>query len=70
MYMSRDCQSKFLFRLIEAQANVSVYLRNGTKMTGQLVGATTDMIFLNTPVPQTIYKRRISAILPERSAVT
>ena len=70
MYMSRDCQSKFLYRLIEAQAFVCVYLRNGTKITGQLVGATADMIFLNTPVPQVIYKRRVSAILPERAVST
>lgn len=67
MYMSRDCQSKFLYRLIETQSLVSVYFRNGTKMTGKIVGATADMIFLNTPVPQTIYKRRVSAILPERA---
>jgi RNA chaperone Hfq len=69
MYLSRDCQSKFLYRLIEDKASVSIYLRNGSKMTGQLVGVTTDMIFLNTPAPQMIYKRRVSAILPERPTV-
>ena len=64
MYISKDCQEKFIAGLIENQSIVSVYLKNGVKLTGKIIAATDDVIFLNGPVPQMIYKQRVSTILP------
>ena len=65
MYMSKDCQGKYLSRLVENQSVVSVYLRNGVKLTGKIIAATDDMIFLNSPAPQVIYKSRVVSVMPE-----
>ncbi len=64
MYISKDCQEKFLAQLIKNQSTVSIYLKNGIKLTGKIIGATKDIIFLNDPVPQMIYKNRVSTIVP------
>lgn len=65
MYMSKDCQEIYLSRLIAKQAIVLIILRNGTKLTGKIRAATEDSIFLNTPAPQMIYKRRIVSVMPD-----
>jgi len=65
MYMSRDCQEIYLSRLIKNQSIVSVYLRNGVKLTGKIIAATDDLIFLNSPAPQVIYKSRVVSVMPE-----
>ncbi len=64
MYISMDCQSRFLKQLIENQSYVSIYLKNGVRLTGKIIGLTDDIVFLNTPVPQLVYKKQINTILP------
>lgn len=64
MHLSTEYQERFISDLIANQSPVSVYLKNGIKLTGRIIGVTKDVIFLNQPVPQMIYKRQVSTILP------
>jgi RNA chaperone Hfq len=70
MHLSTEYQERFISELIANQTSVAVYLKNGIKLTGKIVGVTNDVIFLNQPVPQMIYKKQISTILPLQSPVT
>lgn len=60
---SSECQDKFISSFIESQDMVSIYLKNGVKLTGKIIGRTENAIFLNCPVPQMIYKKQISTIM-------
>jgi RNA chaperone Hfq len=59
-----ECQDKFLAELIANQTPVAIYLKNGVKLTGKIIGVTNDIIFLNNPAPQMIYKKQVNTILP------
>jgi RNA chaperone Hfq len=65
MYSSIDCQSKYLSVLAENRATVSVILKSGVKLTGKIIGVTNDIIFLNSPAPQMVYKKWVRSIVPE-----
>jgi RNA chaperone Hfq len=56
-------QERFLSALIEKKAIVTIYLMNGIKLTGKIVGASKNTILLSEPVPQMIYKSRVSTIV-------
>lgn len=57
-----ECQEKFLSNLVTEQSIASIYLKNGIKLTGKIIASSKDAIFLNSPVPQMIYKNRVSTI--------
>ncbi len=57
-----NCQTQFLSALIAAQSPVSVYLKNGIKLRGTIVGHSETAIFLDDPIPQLVYKEQISTI--------
>jgi len=65
MHLSTEYQERFISDLIANQSPVSIYLKNGIKLTGRITAVTKDVIFLNQPVPQMIYKRQVSTILPQ-----
>lgn len=64
MYQATVYQERFLSDLIARQTPVAVYLKNGIKLTGKIIGVTNDIIFLNNPAPQLIYKRQVSTVVP------
>ena len=55
-------QQKFLSDLIQDRSTVAVYLKNGIKLRGTIIGATKNAIFLDDPMPQLIYKEQISTV--------
>lgn len=65
MHLSTEYQERFISDLIANQSPVSIYLKNGIKLTGKIIGVTKDVIFINQPVPQMIYKKQVSTILPQ-----
>ena len=66
MFLSNACQERFLSTLVKNQSTVSIFLKNGIRLTGKISGVGRDVIFLNNPSTQMIYKRRVSTILPEQ----
>jgi len=65
MFIDKDMQEKFLLEFIIKKTIVSLYLRNGIKMTGTIIAMTDDIIFFNDPVPKTIYKRHVKQVFSE-----
>lgn len=63
MFISSELQEKFLNDLIENKTIAAIYLKNGIKLTGQIIGASKDAVFLNSPVTQMVYKSCISTVM-------
>jgi len=66
MQQSSECQINFFSSLINSQSIVSIYLKNGIKLTGTIIATSENVIFLNTPILQMIYKDRVSTICLEK----
>jgi sRNA-binding regulator protein Hfq len=57
-------QPKYLQRLMDNNQWVMVYLSNGTKLEGQLVGYTDNFLFLKNSLKKVIERNAIHKVLP------
>lgn len=57
-------EQDFVNDLIENQKFAAVFLRNGIKLTGILVGVDEHCLFLKNMVTQMVYKHAVSTIQP------
>ncbi len=57
-------EQKFIADLIENQKPVSVFLKNGIKLTGVITGIDENCVFLKNMITQMIYKHAVSTIQP------
>ena len=57
-------EQDFVKNLIEAQKPTAVFLKNGIKLTGVIVGIDEHCIYLKNMVTQLIYKHAVSTIQP------
>ena len=65
--MSNDVthsEEDFINKLIANKVPVSVFMRNGIKLTGILVAADSDVLYLKNTITQMIYKHAVSTIVP------
>lgn len=62
MQLQSAHQENFISGIIKTQSTVAIYLIHGIKLTGKIIAETESTIFLNSPIPQMIYKRQISTI--------
>lgn len=58
-----ECETHFLIQFLESGNPISVYLKNGIKLTGKLAAVSDGAILLGAPIPQMIYKSCISTII-------
>jgi RNA chaperone Hfq len=65
MSESSVCQKQFLSSLIADQSTVLVYLKNGVKLTGKIIGESSGAIFLSDPIPQMVYKSCVSTVISQ-----
>ncbi|HEV2613622.1 MAG TPA: RNA chaperone Hfq [Gammaproteobacteria bacterium] len=54
----------FINKLIAAKTPVSVFMRNGIKLTGILVAADEEVLYLKNTITQMVYKHAVSTIVP------
>ncbi len=60
-------EEKFLNELETSQTSVTVFLLNGTKLQGILVGHTQYVLFLRRDAhTQVVYKHAVSTIMPSQ----
>lgn len=64
MYISESLQEKYFLDLIKSKQPVVIYLRSGKKYEGTVVSVSQDLLFLNTPLLQTICRSQILTIIP------
>jgi host factor-I protein len=57
-------EQDFVNNLIGTQKPTSVFLKNGIKLTGVIVGIDEQCIFLKNIITQMIYKHAVSTIQP------
>ncbi len=57
-------EHNFVIDLIESQKPVSVFLRNGIKLTGILTGIDENCLYLKNMITQMVYKHAVSTIHP------
>lgn len=57
-------EKSFVSDLIDNQKPVSVFLKNGIKLTGIIVGIDESCIFLKNMITQMVYKHAVSTIQP------
>jgi len=57
-------EQDFVNNLIETQKPTAVFLKNGIKLTGILVGVDEHSLFLKNMVTQIVYKHAVSTIQP------
>ncbi len=67
MDLMNSLENSYIDDLIKHQAFSSVYLKNGIRLKGHLIGHDEISIFLKEREIQMIYKHRISTIAPEMS---
>jgi RNA chaperone Hfq len=67
MDLTHSLKDSYIDDLIQHQAFSSIYLKNGIRLKGRLIGHDETCVFLKAAETQTIYKNRISTITPERS---
>ncbi|HSH85274.1 MAG TPA: RNA chaperone Hfq [Guyparkeria sp.] len=63
---SQSLQEPFLNMLRREKVPVSVYLRNGIKLQGQIDSFDNFVVLLKNNVSQLVYKHAISTIVPAR----
>ena len=61
---SNEQQCKFIEALVQAKANVSVFLQNGIKLQGYIASQDDTCIILTNTSTQLVYKTAISTIMP------
>jgi host factor-I protein len=57
-------QDTFLKALQKDAVGVALYLVNGIKLQGQIVGFDDDVVFLDNTMTQMVFKHAISTIVP------
>jgi host factor-I protein len=65
MFSSKTLQDNYIDDLIQRQRKVSVYLKNGIRLRGDLVSQNNEAVFLREGITQMIQKNLISTISPE-----
>jgi host factor-I protein len=61
-----NLENTFLDDLIQNQRFISVYLKNGIRLKGYMIGHDAEALFLrNGTIPQLIYKHSVSTLSPE-----
>jgi len=63
-------ENQFIERLVEEKTPVAVFLRNGIKLTGLLVAADDDCLYLKNVLLQLIYKHAVNTIQPSASSIS
>lgn len=63
--MLESLQDKHFSQLIQKKMFVLVYLKNGIKLSGRIVGHTSEVIFLQDSIVQVVYKSGISTVVFE-----
>ena len=66
MAKSQSLQEPFLNTLRREHIPVSIYLRNGIKLQGQIDSFDNFVVLLKNNVSQLVYKHAISTIVPTR----
>lgn len=66
MAKSQSLQEPFLNALRREHVPVSIYLRNGIKLQGQIDSFDNFVVLLKNNVSQLVYKHAISTIVPTR----
>lgn len=64
MYISESLQDKYFSDLVKSKRPVVVYLKTGQKHQGTLMSVTQDLLFLNTPLLQTLRRNQVRTIIP------
>ncbi len=64
MFMVESVQNRYIATLIESQRHAHLHLKNGHRLTGKLVGQTTEAIFFRHGITQMIHKAQINTINP------
>lgn len=62
MYNELLIEQDFVNNLIETQKPTAVFLRNGIKLTGVIVGIDEHCLYLKNMVTQMVYKQAVSTI--------
>ncbi len=67
MIVTDSLQEKYIDNIITTQTLASVYLKNGIRLKGHLMGHDKTSVFLKAADMQRIYKDKISTICPHMS---
>jgi RNA chaperone Hfq len=65
MFTVTSLQNQYLNDLIKNKNQASVFLKNGIRLKGTLVGHTEGAVFLHNGMTQMVLKNAISTICPE-----
>jgi sRNA-binding regulator protein Hfq len=64
MYHTRTLQHQYLSDLIQQQKPLHVYLKDGRRLKGFLMGMTDEAIFFREETTEIYYKKMIHGIFP------
>jgi RNA chaperone Hfq len=64
MDLTHSFEDNYINDLIQHQVFSSIYLKNGIRLKGRLIGHDEMCVFLKATETQTIHKSRISTITP------
>lgn len=67
MNKCQSLQDPFLNELRKEQVNVSIFLVNGIKLTGQIAAFDQYVVLLKNTVCQMVYKHAISTVVPSKN---
>jgi host factor-I protein len=56
-------EQNFVNKLIQDKTPVSVFLKNGIKLTGIIIGADQDTLYLKNMIVQMVYKHAVSTVM-------
>ena len=60
-------EEKYFDALIKQKTPVSIFLRNGIKLTGIVIDTTETSIYLKNVVVQLVYKHAVNTIVPGKT---
>ena len=64
---NREVQSSFLNSLRKERIPVSIFLKNGIKLQGTIVGFDLYIVMLKNVETQAVFKHAISTVVPSRN---
>jgi sRNA-binding regulator protein Hfq len=64
MYYNQTLQYHYLSHLIKQKVPIALYLKNGNKLTGILMGMTEKFLFFKDGLTEYIDKQSVNAVLP------
>ncbi len=67
MNLTHSLKDNYIDVLIQHQAFTFIYLKNGIRLKGRLIGHDETCVFLKAAETESIHKSRISTITPETS---